>query len=154
MKKHNNPLFFIHIPKTAGTSFRTSAIKFFGKDLCHFDYGTGNPDTTSIIEQYVYNKPDFFLLEKELKKANSKFLCGHVSFRRYSPLVPAAHIVSFLRDPLKQFISHYEHKTRHHAYTETLEFMLNTPAGPRHTISLFAGLTPRSIWIYWSYRKV
>ncbi len=126
----NKTLFFIHLPKTAGTSFRFAAINYFGKDACHFDYGSASPDTSDSVKQYAYERRDFFQLQQQLHQNDAKFLAGHVGFRRYNAFVPASNVVSFIRDPLKQFISHYEHKMRHHDYKETLETMLHSHAGP------------------------
>ena len=47
---NNFPLFFIHIPKTAGSSFRVAAEQYFGSEATYFDYGNGSKETSESIE--------------------------------------------------------------------------------------------------------
>lgn len=107
-----------------------SGLDYFGKEHCHFDYGSGSSETSTSIQDLAYNKPDFYALETRLRNLDIKLLSGHVHMRRYSGLFPLNNIVTFLRNPLDQFISHFEHKTRHHGYKGSIEEMMNTPSGP------------------------
>lgn len=123
------PLFFVHIPKTAGTSFRIAAQHFFGdKSLCH-DYGPDSPDTSSLVHLHIYNNNDFFGLQNNLLKSSCQFFGGHFKVSRYASLFPATHIISFVREPSEQLYSHYAHYVRLNGYNEDFEAFLSTQYG-------------------------
>ena len=48
MKKKQH-LLFVHIPKTAGTSFRLAAQQFYGENNVFFDYGLESVETSKEI---------------------------------------------------------------------------------------------------------
>jgi len=117
----NQKLLFIHIPKTAGTSFRLAAKKYFGDENTFFDYGPKVNETSDIIKQYSYNKPDMFLLSEELSKHTKLFLSGHIQAAKYAPLFDTLNTISFVRNPIEQVLSHYKHFITSHNYKESLE---------------------------------
>lgn len=141
----NNTFLFVHLPKTAGTSFRLSAAEYFGNEACHFDYGSGNPETSPAIEQTVYKHNDLFRLEKQLHRLGSRFFCGHVLAKRYTPLFSAHRLVTFIRSPLDQFVSHFEHKVRHHDYKGDIGELINSPSGPDLQSRMMHGI-PLEAW--------
>jgi len=114
--KHN--CLFVHIPKTAGTSFTRSIedTQFVSKD-----YGPNSPQTSEIIKQYAYIKNDIYSLKKEL---SNKWLFGHFSLAKYINLVPIQASVSFVRSPIEQVISHYNHFVSYHAFKDDLATFL------------------------------
>ena len=48
------PIIYLHIPKTAGTSFRMSAEQYFGPDQVLNDYGEESPNTSEDIRAVSY----------------------------------------------------------------------------------------------------
>lgn len=112
---NNFPLFFIHIPKTAGSSFRLAAEQYFGSDATYYDYGKGNKETHGDILKYEYELKDRYLAAKTIKQ-NAKFLSGHVIYPKYAPFFQPKSIVTFVRNPAQQVRSHYEHFSRLHGY--------------------------------------
>jgi hypothetical protein len=117
---NNFPLFFIHIPKTAGSSFRVAAEQYFGPDATYFDYGLGSKETHPDIVKYEYELKDRYLAAKCFKNS-AKFLSGHVIYPKYGPFFNTKSVVSFVRDPAQQVRSHYEHFSRLHGYKGSFE---------------------------------
>jgi len=112
---NNFPLFFIHIPKTAGSSFRVAAEQYFGSDATYFDYGQGSKETHPDILKYEYELKDRYLAAKCIKN-NAKFLSGHVIYPKYAPFFQPKSVVTFVREPAQQIRSHFEHFSRLHGY--------------------------------------
>ena len=112
---NNFPLFFIHIPKTAGSSFRVAAEQYFGSDVTYFDYGKGSKETHPDIVKYEYELKDRYLAAKCIK-SSAKLLSGHVIYPKYAPFFQPKSVVTFVRDPAQQVRSHFEHFSRLHGY--------------------------------------
>lgn len=137
----NNSLLFIHVPKTAGTSFRQAAEDYFGKENTLSDYGVKSEYTSPLIKQWIYEKKDYFRFLKELRQKKNLLLGGHVPFKKYSPLFPANKIISFVRNPIQRLISHYEHSIRLHDYKGSFSNFLNVPGAKSARAShLLAGV--------------
>lgn len=99
---------FVHIPKTAGTSFRASLEKT-KKVVC--DYGEGKEHTSSEITEYVYLNKDIYGLKQAISDKET-WLCGHMHLNKYLGMVVPQNIVTFVREPLARVISHYNHEVR------------------------------------------
>ena len=117
MKKH---ILFIHIPKTAGTSFRVAAEKYFGEDNTFYDYSAKSPETSAEILENVYKKNDPYSLYRSLEQHSQSFLSGHFSANKYAPLYDVLNIVTFLREPVRQVLSHYNHFRNNYGYDKGL----------------------------------
>ena len=117
---NNFPLFFIHSPKTAGSSFRVAAEQYFGTEATYFDYGKESSETHLDILKFEYESKDRYLAAKSIKK-NAKFLSGHVIYPKYAPFFSTKSVVTFVRDPAQQVRSHYEHFSRLHGYKGSFE---------------------------------
>jgi hypothetical protein len=104
LKKDN--FLFVHIPKTAGTSFR-DALEYDYNVVS--DYGIDSLKTTSELKEKIYVEHNMYSLKKMLERNQTCWLCGHVPLQRYIDFVPVLNIVSFVRSPLKQLLSHYNH---------------------------------------------
>lgn len=113
-------LLFIHIPKTAGTSFRSAGLQYFGQGHTLLDYGEFSPVTSKAVKNIIYSKSDFFLFQRLLVEKSIHFLSGHYIFSKYAKLFPFFNIISFVRDPVQQVLSHYYHYQRHYAYEKDL----------------------------------
>ena len=111
------PIFFVHIPKTAGTSFRKSAERYFGCDYVVYDYSLKSGETSDLVVRTIYEKADPFLFDHSFSNRSQKFMCGHVHAIKYVHLFGVAQTVTFLRDPIQRVISEYDHFVRNYDYT-------------------------------------
>jgi len=102
----------VHIPKTAGTSFRVVLKKIFGRFL-HLDYGNYHPLTSPLIKTYHFSK---LVGSGEVDTIKSKVRCihGHFGGRKYFGLFPEAHFVTWLRFPVDRLYSQYVFQKRSH----------------------------------------
>ncbi len=113
------PIIYLHIPKTAGTSFRVSAARYFGGDYTLSDYGPGSDSTSEEVLAAIYDQEDIDALRAKGLKA--KFFGGHFSLPKYREVFPQSPVVTFFRDPVDRVVSEFIHFTNHHDYTGTLE---------------------------------
>lgn len=118
--KKNEPLFFIHIPKTAGSSFRVSAENYFGPIYTFFDYGVDSPETHPKIVELVYEKKDLFSAGSYIND-NARLLSGHVHYVKYAPFFHLKNVITFVRSPEQRIRSHFEHFVRHKGYQDSFE---------------------------------
>ena len=79
-------MFFIHIPKTAGTSFRKAAEEYYGLERICYDYAPHSGETSKIVIQEVYENKDNFSFLKKLNDNSIEF----VNPRRTNGFVPPA----------------------------------------------------------------
>jgi hypothetical protein len=105
-KKSTLVILFVHIPKTAGTSFRNALDKILHL-LC--DYGYENPVTSSELQAYIYEDNDVFKFKKWHQLKNKFSICGHLKLAKYLDFVDIKNTMSFVREPLEQVVSHYNH---------------------------------------------
>lgn len=110
------PLYFVHIPKTAGTSFRNFARKYFGKNDLVCDYGPKAPETSGVVKRYSFEERDYWPLYQHLVNTNKKMLCGHFPAIRYMPGMGVENAVIFFREPIQRLVSEYLHFQRHQSY--------------------------------------
>lgn len=145
------PIIYLHIPKTAGTSFRVSAREHFGKKNILSDYGEDSPATSALIIDHFYTNPDLATLHQEgIKK---KFMSGHFTLAKYRDIFPDSPVMTFFRDPVKRVVSEYVHFKNHFNYAGTLcEFYRSSQfqnrqhhilSGAKPTDLDFYGLTER-----------
>lgn len=118
---------FVHIPKTAGTSFRKSAESYFGSNNTFFDYGQGVKDTSCLIQEYTYDQNDRFGLFKKLDSRPRNFLSGHFPLNKYLPIYNLQNVICFVREPAQQIRSHFEHFVRSHGYKKSFVDFIHEP---------------------------
>lgn len=117
-------MFFIHIPKTAGSSFRKSAEAYYGVTRMLYDYGVDTKETSDAVKQLEYRaQPDRFALANHARK-HAAMLAGHVSYVKYAPFFHAKDVLTFVREPAQQIRSHYEHYVRHHGYKKSFMYFI------------------------------
>lgn len=110
------PIFFVHIPKTAGTSFRKAAESFLGSQNVLYDYSPSSEETSELVDRWVYKEKDLLGFYRALCKANVSFLSGHVNANKFVYLFSVRQTVTFVRDPVQRLVSEYQHFVRHHGY--------------------------------------
>ena len=102
-------MIFYHIPKTAGTSFRSAVIANFpAKDL-HLIDGSELGNEPSIAK---------FKSLPQSKRDRIKFLFGHNTWGLDSYFSHPCTYITFLRDPFKRTISEYYHLLRKPGHLE------------------------------------
>ncbi len=118
----NRCLLFVHIPKTAGTSFRSALETMF---KVFNDYGQKSKQTSAIIQKYFYEKNDVFTLKQQFNLTPNACISGHVSVNKFMDFVPVESVVTFVREPSSQILSHYNHHLAHLGYKGSLNDFLN-----------------------------
>jgi len=114
----NKQLLFVHIPKTAGTSFRLAAQKYFTAVDTFLDYSPSSVETSKEIVKYFYTLHDLYALGEYLQKHESFFLSGHFPVGRYMAFFDTLNVITFVREPVQQVLSHYKHYCRDLGYRE------------------------------------
>lgn len=109
-------LLFVHVPKTAGTSFRTAAESYF-KNRVVLDYGKAAPQTDELVREYVYTKEDRWAFYKALDKQAVSLVGGHFALKKYVAGIGLKNSVVFLREPIQRLYSEYQHFVRHNGYS-------------------------------------
>ena len=117
--KNNQHILFIHIPKTAGTSFRVAAEEYYHKDNILYDYSPHFKETSKCVIEMVYENQDYYKLYKYIRKLENSFFSGHFHANKYNSLYDTLNVVSFVRDPVEQVISHYNHFKNNHNYEKS-----------------------------------
>ena len=112
---------FIHIPKTAGTSFRAAIEK---NCLCICDYGANSNDTSSLVTRYIYPKDDYFDFKSNIGKLSHSWICGHIPIYKYLDCVKIQNTFSFVREPVAQIVSHYNHSVKHNGFKGSFDDFL------------------------------
>lgn len=87
---------FLHIPKTAGSTFQFILENTFGISGCH----------TNHTKQAVFRQDDFEFARKFFPRMKS--LAGHNLVDPLSLNVPRAFHMTFLREPVARVFSHYQ----------------------------------------------
>lgn len=94
----NDQLYFIHVPKCAGTTFINIVDQ-------HFTIGEILPT------HYDLKKLETEISNEQL--AGYRFLRGHIPYDTLIPRLPALpRMITFLRDPVAQFISYFQMRQR------------------------------------------
>ena len=100
--KPNEQFLFLHIPKTAGTTFRHMLTKHFDKEDIYptdFHLMVNNG-------KYINQK---ILLENRKDLLQKPLLMGHYNVRLIPHLHPEVKTIIFLRNPLERIKSHIKH---------------------------------------------
>lgn len=121
-------LLFVHIPKTAGTSFRGGLMQLFARCDVLFDYGPVAPETDQYIKLLYEEKP--FNVKQVAEFVNAKgikLLCGHFPYGRYGQTFPDARVVSFVREPLQRCYAEFLHLQRNKKYTKSFVEFFEQP---------------------------
>lgn len=148
------PLFFVHIPKTAGTSFRLGAEQIFKKTRIVYDYGKGSAETSDVVQSYLYPPPsDFWQFGQACLRQETAMVGGHVNAGRFVSLFGVGQTLTFVREPLQRMASEYAHFVRHYGYKGSFHDFYSRPGMHNrqskilHSVDLeaigFVGITER-----------
>ncbi len=121
------PYIFVHIPKTAGTSFRLAADRYFGNSRVCRDYGPKSPETSEIVKHWITGAQDKWNFKKAFEKSGYQFLTGHFHAAAYAPLFGTCRMVTFVREPLQRLVSEYNHMVRNYGYKKSFEEFYRSP---------------------------
>lgn len=95
--KENDVFYYVHIPKTAGMTFRTVVADYFDSDeICPATLGH------MMAQVNLQDLPKYRLLQ------------GHLVYVDFKTLLPQKHLIhaTMLREPVAQLVSHYEYIRR------------------------------------------
>lgn len=122
------PLFFVHIPKTAGTSFRLGAEAAFGAEAIAYDYGAESEVTSALVKRHLYGDlRDLLGFGRASKAAGHAMVGGHVNADRFVSLFGVGRTLTFLREPLPRIASGYAHFVRHYNYKGSFRDFYSRP---------------------------
>lgn len=102
----SEPYIFVHIPKTAGTSFRKT-LEDCDPVAILYDYGPNHIDVNGGLKEFIVQN-------------KKNIICGHVSYKKYANTVAPKNVLSILRNPIERIVSEYQHKVRHNNLDMTL----------------------------------
>lgn len=125
--RNNQHILFIHIPKTAGTSFRVAAEEYYDKNNIFYDYSPQFKETSKCVLEMIYEEQDHYKLYKHISKLDNSFFSGHFHANKYAPLYDTLNVVSFVRNPVEQVLSHYNHHKNFHDYDKDLKSFIKEP---------------------------
>jgi hypothetical protein len=135
------PLFFVHIPKTAGTSFRLGAEEFFGKARIVYDYGVTAPQTDPLVRAALYQeRQDFWALRQACERQGAAMIAGHVGARRFASLFGVARTITFLRNPVQRVASEYVHLIDRGRYKGSFRDFFSRPAMHNRLSKVMSGI--------------
>lgn len=134
-----NPLFFVHIPKTAGTSFRLGAAEFFDKSNIWHDYGAKSKETHPEVLRNIYELKDGYALASKIRDRGVKLIAGHTPASKYFSFIGIRNTITFLRNPVQRVMSDYNHFVRHNNYSGTLEDFVTRPELQNRQSKFLAG---------------
>ncbi len=137
MKKIN---FIVHIPKTAGTSFRCALQKNQSVHML-YDYGKESVESSSALIETtpaeITPESEFFDVDK------FNFICGHVNYGKYAGCVSPDAVVSIVRNPVERVVSEYQHVKRHAGYTHSFAEFASDSIQQDKQWKMLKGLTPK-----------
>jgi len=125
-------IYFLHIPKTAGQSFRQGAMDYFGKSNCVLLYGEDKKTTSEIANNIYYKTHNLSLNQKYeelciyIEKHNILFYSSHAS-ATVLPCFDPNQAVIFLREPLNRLISHYNYAIKKKHIEGSFESFIENP---------------------------
>ncbi|ALM53723.1 sulfotransferase family 2 domain-containing protein [Halomonas huangheensis] len=139
-------LFFVHIPKTAGTSFRLGAERHFGSDNIIYDYGTKARETSEMVKETLYgDHTDLWKFGQRFHEKGAALVAGHVNIGRFVSIFGAQNTVTFLRDPLQRMASEYAHFVRHFDYKGSFKEFYSRPVMQNRQSKILHGVNLEAI---------
>ena len=137
--KNIRPIIFVHIPKTAGTSFRSAASEYYGKNRILNDYGYEAEETSEIVLEHYYQEEDADLLRGASKSYD--LISGHYPASRYRAIFVDAPVAVFIREPIARVVSEYNHSCNLNGYKGSLRSFYSEEIYQNRQYKLLAGLS-------------
>src|SRR3546814_10005889 len=81
-----------------------------------------------------------YRVERALATKRYRLIGGHVPAIRYLPMIPVARSFTFIRNPVDQLMSHYEHHVRNFGFQGTLEAFIKTAAAGPIATKMLSGV--------------
>ncbi len=119
--------FFIHIPKTAGTSFRNSVVDHFGQKRVLQDYGDKRAATSAAIRKYIYTTGDTISITAAMLSQEAVMVSGHMHAVKYAGVIGLPNTVTFIRKPIARVVSHFRHMVRDEGFEGDLMSFAQKP---------------------------
>lgn len=130
MELISDMLLVVHVPKTAGTSFRQALEKYFGLAQVVRDYGPNAPATSEVVMDCLYRndeKKQMHELVQKISSNSAKVLIGHFAVNKYGHFFKPENIISFVRDPLERTCSEYRHRMNNATYEGSFSEFITEP---------------------------
>ncbi|MDN6336759.1 MAG: sulfotransferase family 2 domain-containing protein [Halomonas sp.] len=103
---------FVHIPKTAGTSFGKALSSQYGSEKVWYDYSLSFSKTSEPIAEYVHKEHDMWALKMLADSKGIRVISGHYPAVRYQSIYGVTEYCTFFRDPIQRVYSEYCHRKK------------------------------------------
>lgn len=139
---------FVHIPKTAGTSFRLGAERYFGKARIVYDYGKESNETSQVSLDHLYGDVvDLWAFANACQDDGAAMVGGHVHISRFVSVLGVGNTVTFLRDPIQRMASEYSHFVRNYSYKGSFYDFYSRPVMHNRLSKLLNGVDIEAIGV-------
>lgn len=137
---------FIHIPKTAGTSFRIGMdSKFQSKNVLR-DYGTLYPSLSDLKSGNSSMAGNLLFLMRE---NGIQFFTGHFHAAKYiDTFQNNVRWCTFFRDPIQRVVSEYNHLVRHNKYSDSFKTFYRQPNQQNKQFNLTRGIDLETFYFF------
>lgn len=121
-------ILFVHIPKTAGTSFCRGISQVLPPNSMFLDYGPDGPQTDATLRAlYGQKECTTERIAKVAAEKEVQLIGGHFPLGRHIRSFPSASVITFVREPLQRCYSEFLHQRRHNGYTGSFLRFIQRP---------------------------
>lgn len=126
------PLFFLHLPKTGGTSIRYAAHEIFPKNKIFMLYGKDSSTTHPYANDIMYYRggmkigDQLQMISDYLMQNEIGFYSSHMS-AAYLPCFDPERAFTLVREPTEQVLSYYVFQKKHGRTQQSLEAFIEDP---------------------------